>query len=69
MIRHIVLINFAQPVNEDAIAGLWRDLDAIRAQITGVISITAGRSESPEQMDKDALLIKRTWEEICGRGR
>lgn len=25
--------------------------------------------ESPEQMDKDALLIKRTWEEICGRGR
>jgi hypothetical protein len=52
MIRHIVLIRFRPEVAEAEIAAIFADLQAIRAVLPGVLSITAGRSESPEQIER-----------------
>ncbi len=52
MIRHIVLVRFRPAVGEAEIASLFADLQAIKAVLPGVLSITAGRSESPEQMER-----------------
>lgn len=52
MIRHIVLVKFQPQVTEEKIAALWDELGAIRAVVPGVLSITAGRSESPEQIER-----------------
>ena len=48
MIRHIVLIRFKPEMGEAAIAALWKDLHRIKALLPGVLAITAGRSESPQ---------------------
>ena len=55
MIRHIVLVRFRPAVGEAEIASLFADLQAIKAVLPGVLSITAGRSESPEQMERGYL--------------
>ncbi|MFN8830719.1 MAG: Dabb family protein [Labrys sp. (in: a-proteobacteria)] len=52
MIRHIVLIRFRPEVSEAEIAAIFSDLAAIQAVLPGVRSITAGRSESPEQIER-----------------
>ena len=52
MIRHIVLIRFRAEVTEVAIAAIFADLQAIKARLPGVLAITAGRSESPEQIER-----------------
>lgn len=52
MIRHIVLIRFRPEITETTIAGLFADLHAIKAKLPGVLAITAGRSESPEHMER-----------------
>jgi Stress responsive A/B Barrel Domain len=52
MIRHIVLIRFRPDVTEAAIAAIFTDLHAIKALLPGVLSITSGRSESPEQIER-----------------
>lgn len=52
MIRHIVLIRFRDDVPEATIAAIFADLHAIRAVLPGVIAITSGRSESPEQIER-----------------
>ena len=52
MIRHIVLIAFRPDVSETAIADVFAELHLIKALLPGVIAITAGRSESPEQMER-----------------
>ncbi len=52
MIRHIVLIRFRPDVTESAIAAIFADLHAIKALLPGVLSITSGRSESPEQIER-----------------
>ncbi len=52
MIRHIVLIKFQPAMTEQAIVALLGDLHAIGKQLSGVISVTAGRSESPELMER-----------------
>ena len=52
MIRHIVLIRFRPEVSEAEIAAIFSDLAAIQAVLRGVRSITAGRSESPEQIER-----------------
>lgn len=52
MIRHIVLIRFRPDITEAAIAGLFADLHAIGEKLPGVIAVTAGRSESPEAMER-----------------
>jgi quinol monooxygenase YgiN len=52
MIRHIVLIRFRPDVDKDAIAAIFADLQAIKAKLPGVLSITAGRSDSPERIER-----------------
>jgi Stress responsive A/B Barrel Domain len=55
MIRHIVLIRFRPEVSERHIAGIFADLHAIKAKLPGVLSITSGRSESPEKIERGYL--------------
>lgn len=52
MIRHIVLIRFRDDVSEAAIAAMFAELHDIQDKIPGILSITAGRSESPEQIER-----------------
>jgi len=52
MIRHIVLIRFRPETDEAAIAGLFAELQLIKAQLPGIVSITSGRSESPEKIER-----------------
>lgn len=52
MIRHIVLIRFSPYLTEVAIADLFTELHQIRDRLPGILAITAGRSESPEQMER-----------------
>ena len=52
MIRHIVLIQFRPEVTEAAIAAIFADLQAIKSVLPGVLSITSGRSSSPEAMER-----------------
>lgn len=55
MIRHIVLIRFRAEVSEAAIADIFADLHAIKAKLPGLLAITSGRSESPEQIERGYL--------------
>ncbi len=55
MIRHIVLIRFRPEVSETAIAAIFADLQAVRDVVPGVLAIHAGRSESPEQIERGYL--------------
>lgn len=52
MIRHIVLIRFQPTLSEDAIAALFAELHQIIGKVPGLLAITAGKSESPEQMER-----------------
>lgn len=52
MIRHIVLIKFRPEITETAINAIFADLHAIKANLPGVLAITSGRSESPEQIER-----------------
>ncbi len=52
MIRHIVLVRFRADVTEATISAIFADLHAIKAVLPGVLAITSGRSESPEQMER-----------------
>lgn len=52
MIRHIVLIRFNPEASEAQIAALFAELGEIRAQVPGILAITAGRSESPEKIER-----------------
>ena len=52
MIRHIVLIRFRADVPDATIDAIFADLHAIRDVLPGVLSITSGRSESPEQIER-----------------
>ncbi len=52
MIRHIVLIRFDPAVSEPTIDGLFDELQEIEGKVPGLLSITSGRSESPEQMER-----------------
>ncbi len=55
MIRHIVLIRFDTSLTEAAIAELFAELPLIRARMPGIGAIHAGRSESPEQIERGYL--------------
>ena len=55
MIRHIVLIRFRADVPDATIDAIFADLHAIRAVLPGVVDITSGRSESPEQIERGYL--------------
>ncbi len=52
MVRHIVLIKFNPEVTETAIAALWDELRAIKGKVPGLGAIHAGRSESPEGIER-----------------
>lgn len=52
MIRHIVLIRFRADVTEAQVAAMFEELESIRSKISGVLSITSGRSESPEKIER-----------------
>lgn len=52
MIRHIVLVRFRPDVSGARIDALFAELHAIEGKVPGLLSITSGRSESPEQMER-----------------
>ena len=52
MIRHIVLVKFNPQTTEARIAEIFAELHNIKDKLDGVLSITAGRSESPEQIER-----------------
>ena len=52
MIRHIVLIKFQPSVSEDTVRDLFQELRTIRDQVSGILDITSGRSESPEKIER-----------------
>jgi Stress responsive A/B Barrel Domain len=52
MIRHIVLIRFRVDVAEAAIVGIFDDLRQIIGKVPGLTAICAGRSDSPEQIER-----------------
>ena len=55
MIRHIVLIRFRPDLGEDQIADIWAQLHKIEGKVPGLLSIAAGRSESPEKIERGYL--------------
>jgi hypothetical protein len=55
MIRHIVLLKARPEVTEAGIAAIFADLAAIRDKLPGVLAIHAGRSESPEKIERGYL--------------
>lgn len=55
MIRHIVLIRFRNDVSEAAIASLFVELHDMEGRVPGLLSITSGRSESPERIERGYL--------------
>lgn len=52
MIRHIVLVRFGPAVPEHQIADLFTELHQIKGKIPGLLAITSGKSESPEQIER-----------------
>jgi hypothetical protein len=52
MIRHIVLIRFKPELSDTMITALFDELYAIKDKLPGVLDITSGKSESPEQMER-----------------
>lgn len=52
MIRHIVLVRFAPDLEEEQIDDIFADLHGIADKIPGLLGIHAGRSESPEKIER-----------------
>lgn len=52
MIRHIVLFRFRPEVDEATIAAMFAEVAALNGEIDGLIAVTAGRSESPERIER-----------------
>ncbi len=55
MIRHIVLIRFNEDIAESEIADIWQDLHALNGRVPGLLAMHAGRSESPEKIERGYL--------------
>ena len=55
MVRHIVLIRFDSDLPETEIADIWRQLHALKGQVPGIVDLQAGRSESPEKIERGYL--------------
>jgi hypothetical protein len=69
VIRHIVLIRFQSGVSDEKIADMFEALPRIRALLDGVLSITAGKSESPEQIERGYMhgfvIDFRDWDALA----
>lgn len=55
MVRHIVLIRFRPDVSAETIQALWDELSSIKGKIVGLGAIHAGRSQSPEKIERGYL--------------
>jgi hypothetical protein len=55
MIRHIVLVRFQPTVSPAVIDDLFTELHQIEGKVPGLLSITSGRSESPERIERGYL--------------
>lgn len=55
MIRHIVLVKFKTNLSEHQIDDIWRNLHSLKGKIPGLVSIDAGKSESPENIERGYL--------------
>lgn len=55
MIRHIVLAKLDPDLSLADVSALFRELHAIEGQIPGLMAIHAGRSESPEKIERGYL--------------
>ena len=55
MIRHIVLIRFQPQVSDAEIATIFAALPRLAARLPGVLHFAAGRSASPEQIERGYL--------------
>jgi hypothetical protein len=55
MIRHIVLVRFNPELPEEEISDIWRELREIDGKVPGLSAIRAGRSESPEKIERDYM--------------
>jgi hypothetical protein len=55
MIRHIVLVRFRSEVSQPVIEDLFAELHEIEGKVPGLLSITSGRSESPERIERGYL--------------
>ena len=55
MIRHIVLIRFRPEVTEAQWTAIFDDLRSIEGKVPGLRAVCAGRSESPEQIERGYL--------------
>ncbi|MCH2078246.1 MAG: Dabb family protein [Rhodobacteraceae bacterium] len=68
MIRHIVLVKFKPDVSEDTIARIFDELREIKNHVAGVGEIVAGRSESPEQIERGYMhgftVDMESWEAL-----
>lgn len=52
MVRHIVLVKFKTELDEVTIVDIWRELHEIKNKVDGLLNIHAGKSESPEIMER-----------------
>lgn len=52
MIRHIVLIRFRTDITVAEVADIFAELHEIEDKLPGLRSITSGRSESPEKIER-----------------
>lgn len=52
MIRHIVFIRFKPEMTDAKIFSIFDGLYDIKDKLPGVLSITSGKSKSPEQMER-----------------
>jgi Stress responsive A/B Barrel Domain len=52
MIQHIVLVRFRPEMTEGDIARLFTELHEIKGKVGGILAITAGKSQSPEQLER-----------------
>ena len=55
MIRHIVLVRFRPDVTDAQAAELFAPIPRLAARLPGVAGFAAGRSESPEQIERGYL--------------
>lgn len=52
MIRHIVLTRFRSDITEERISKIYSDLSDLTDRLVGTHGSCAGRSESPEQIER-----------------
>ena len=52
MIRHIVLIRFNPELSDAEITAIFDELSDFKEKLPGVLSITSGKSDSPEKIER-----------------